>query len=166
MIFPVSCGLILPQNKNGSGIFEDLLIWLPHCPDLSPSETLWNVLDKQVWSKKELLLLTSWCQIPQQTYRAPVGSRPQWVTALLPAKGGPPQFWAAGHVDWCAWLILAVVTTMDWLLPWWHWKETSTLDIFKETGNSPDIWRKICESSAPVRTFQPSPNKADRHMWE
>lgn len=47
--FLESCGLILPQNQNGSRMFEDLsnksevLIWPQYYPDLSPAETLWNV---------------------------------------------------------------------------------------------------------------------------
>lgn len=106
-------GLALSQNRHGSGMFEaltnesEVLIWPPRHPDLSPAGTLWNVLDRRVWSKKELLL-TSWCQIPQQTCRGPVGSRPQWVVAVA-SKVSINNLGAAGHVD-----------VPDWFLQYWH----------------------------------------------
>ncbi|MCI4382883.1 hypothetical protein PGIGA_G00019780 [Pangasianodon gigas] len=55
-----------------------VLIWPPNSPDLNPIEHLWDVLDKQVQSIEHPprnlqdlkdLLLTSWCQIPQHTFR-------------------------------------------------------------------------------------------------
>ena len=73
----------------------------PNFPDLNPIEHLWNVLDKQVQSMEapsrnlqdlKDLLRTSWCQIPQHTFRALVESMPQWVRAVLAAKGGPTQY--------------------------------------------------------------------------
>nr|XP_020464514.1 copine-3-like isoform X3 [Monopterus albus] len=41
------------------------------------------------------LLLTSWCQIPEDTFRGPVESVPQQIRAVLAAKGGPTQYWSA-----------------------------------------------------------------------
>ncbi|KAK3573262.1 hypothetical protein QTP86_019240, partial [Hemibagrus guttatus] len=64
--------------------------------DLNPIGHLWNVLDKQVQSMeapplnlKDLqdLLLTSWCQIPQHTFRDLVESMLRWVRAVLQQKG-------------------------------------------------------------------------------
>ncbi|KAK3563503.1 hypothetical protein QTP86_030370 [Hemibagrus guttatus] len=47
----------------------EVLTWPPNSPDLNPIQHLWDVPDKQ--DLKELLL-TSWCQIPQHTFRDPV----------------------------------------------------------------------------------------------
>ena len=56
----------------------------PNSPDLNPMEHLWDVLDKQVRSTEapprnlqdlKDLLLTAWCQIPQQTFRGLVESK-------------------------------------------------------------------------------------------
>ncbi|KAK3516157.1 hypothetical protein QTP70_005397 [Hemibagrus guttatus] len=64
--------------------------------DLNPMKHLWNALDKQVRSMEASphnlqdlkdLLLTSWCQIPQHTFRDLVESMPRWVRAALAAKG-------------------------------------------------------------------------------
>ncbi|KAK3507226.1 hypothetical protein QTP70_011372 [Hemibagrus guttatus] len=58
----------------------------PNSPDLNPIHHLWDVLDKQVQSIKvpphnlqdlKDLLLTSWCQIPQHTFRDLVESMPR-----------------------------------------------------------------------------------------
>ena len=64
--------------------FEDqekefkVLTWPSYSPDLIPIDHLWDVLDKQVRSMEapphnlqdfKDLLLTSWCQIPQDTFR-------------------------------------------------------------------------------------------------
>ncbi|KAK3520813.1 hypothetical protein QTP70_032379, partial [Hemibagrus guttatus] len=55
----------------------EVLTWPPNSPDLNPIEHLWDVLDKQVQSLEapphniqdlKDLLLTWWCQIPQQTF--------------------------------------------------------------------------------------------------
>lgn len=55
------------------------------------------MLDKQVWFMEapppnldnlKYLLLTSWCQIPQHTFRGLVESVPLRVRAVLGAKGG------------------------------------------------------------------------------
>ena len=68
----------------------------PYSPDLNPIEHLWDVLNKQVRSMeapprnlKDLkdLLLTSWCQTPQHTFRGLVESMPRRVRAVLTAKG-------------------------------------------------------------------------------
>ncbi|KAK3531066.1 hypothetical protein QTP70_009444, partial [Hemibagrus guttatus] len=57
----------------------------PNSPDLNPIQHLWDVLDKQVrsmetppYNLRDLkdLLLTSWCQIPQHTFRDLVESIP------------------------------------------------------------------------------------------
>ncbi|KAK3559853.1 hypothetical protein QTP86_021422 [Hemibagrus guttatus] len=72
-----------------------VLTWPPNSPDLNPMQHLWDVLDKQVRSMEtpprnlqdlKDLLLTSWCQIPQQTFRDLVESRPRRVRAVLAAK--------------------------------------------------------------------------------
>ncbi|KAK3531598.1 hypothetical protein QTP70_024987 [Hemibagrus guttatus] len=64
---------------------ETALTWPPNSPDLSPIEHLWDVLDKQVRSLEASscnlhdlkdLLLTSWCQVPQHTFRDLAESRP------------------------------------------------------------------------------------------
>uniref|UniRef100_A0A8P4K6M0 Transposable element Tc1 transposase n=1 Tax=Dicentrarchus labrax TaxID=13489 RepID=A0A8P4K6M0_DICLA len=78
-----------------------VLTWPPDSPDLNPMEHLWDVLDKQVRSMEappnnlqdlKDLLLTSWCQIPQHTFRGLVESMPQRVTAVLAANGEPTQY--------------------------------------------------------------------------
>lgn len=83
-----------------------VLTWPPNSPDLNPMEQLWNVLDKQVKSTEspprsleELrdLLLTCWCQIPQETFRGLVESMPLRVRAVLEAQGVPIQYVAGGH---------------------------------------------------------------------
>ncbi|KAK3534057.1 hypothetical protein QTP86_001193 [Hemibagrus guttatus] len=64
----------------------------PNSPDLKPVEHLWDVLDKQVQSMEapprnlqdlKDLLLTSWYQIPQNTFRDLVESMPQWYKRHL-----------------------------------------------------------------------------------
>ncbi|KAK3570976.1 hypothetical protein QTP86_031838, partial [Hemibagrus guttatus] len=64
----------------------EVLAWPPNSPDLNPIEHLWDVLDKQVRSMEappcslqdlQDLLLTSWCQIPQHTFRDLVESMPR-----------------------------------------------------------------------------------------
>ncbi|KAK3564767.1 hypothetical protein QTP86_025274, partial [Hemibagrus guttatus] len=64
----------------------------PNSPDLNPIQNLWDVLDKQVPSMEapphnlldlKDLLLTSWCQIPQHTFRDLVESMPRLVRAVL-----------------------------------------------------------------------------------
>ncbi|KAK3548964.1 hypothetical protein QTP70_022657 [Hemibagrus guttatus] len=79
----------------------EVLAWPPNSTDLSPIKHLWDVLDKQVQSMEATpcnlqdlndLLLTSWCQIPQLTFRDLVESMPQRVRAVLAAKEGPAQY--------------------------------------------------------------------------
>ncbi|KAK3560207.1 hypothetical protein QTP86_000776, partial [Hemibagrus guttatus] len=69
----------------------------PNSPDLNPIQLLWDVLDKQVRSMQappynlqdlKDLLLSSWCQIPQHTFRGLVESIPQRVRAVSAAKMG------------------------------------------------------------------------------
>ncbi|KAK3522560.1 hypothetical protein QTP86_023282 [Hemibagrus guttatus] len=82
------------------GRFEELTS-PPNSPDLNPIQHLWDVLDKQVPSMEapphnlqdlKDLLLTSWCQIPQHTFRDLVKCMPRRVRAVLAAKGGPTQY--------------------------------------------------------------------------
>ncbi|KAK3544994.1 hypothetical protein QTP86_031024 [Hemibagrus guttatus] len=63
---------------------------------LNPVQRLWDVLDKQVRSMESPphnlqdlkdLLLTSWCQIPQHTFRDLVDSMPRRVRAVVQQKG-------------------------------------------------------------------------------
>lgn len=74
-----------------------VLPWPPKSPDLSPIEALWDVLEAQVQSMEgppgdlqdlKDLLLTSWCQIPEDTFRGLVESMPQRVRAVLAAEEG------------------------------------------------------------------------------
>ncbi|KAK3533885.1 hypothetical protein QTP70_033007 [Hemibagrus guttatus] len=90
-VFPDGCGLFQQDNApchkaemvqewfdEHTNQFE--LTWPPNSPDLNPAQHLWDVLDKQVRSMEappcnledlKDLLLTSWCQIPQHTFRGP-----------------------------------------------------------------------------------------------
>merc|ERR1711980_5436 len=70
--------------------------WPPNSPDLNPMEHLWDVLDKQVRSMEapphnlqdlKDLLLTSWCQIPQHTFRGLVESMPEGSGLFWQLKG-------------------------------------------------------------------------------
>ena len=112
-VFPGGCGLFQQDNapchkaKMVQEWFEEhnnefeVLTWPPNSPDLNPIEHLWDVLNKQVRSMEapprnlqdlKDLLLTSWCQIPQHTFRGLVESMPRRVRAVLAAKGGPTQY--------------------------------------------------------------------------
>lgn len=75
-----------------------VLAWPRNSPDLNPIERLWEALGEQVRSAEapprtledlQDLLLTSWCQIPPDTFSAAVESMPRRVRAVLDAKGGP-----------------------------------------------------------------------------
>ncbi|KAK3543947.1 hypothetical protein QTP70_031854 [Hemibagrus guttatus] len=79
----------------------EVLTWPSNSPDLNPIEHLWDVLDKQIRSMEapprnledlKDLMLTSWRQIPQHTFRDLVESMPRWVRAILAAKGRPTQY--------------------------------------------------------------------------
>ncbi|KAK3520359.1 hypothetical protein QTP70_023838 [Hemibagrus guttatus] len=65
-----------------------VLTWPPNSPDLNTIDHLWDVLDKQIRSMEvpprnlqdlKDLLLTSWCQIPEHTFRDLVESMPRRV---------------------------------------------------------------------------------------
>ncbi|KAK3525325.1 hypothetical protein QTP86_029840, partial [Hemibagrus guttatus] len=67
----------------------------PNSPDLNPIQYLWDVLDKQVQSMEapphnlqdlKDLLLTSWCQIPQHTFRDLVESMPRRLDIMPRSK--------------------------------------------------------------------------------
>ncbi|KAK3519389.1 hypothetical protein QTP70_026949 [Hemibagrus guttatus] len=67
----------------------EVLTWPPNSPDLNPIQHLLDVLDKQVRSMEapprnlqdlKDLLLTSWCQIPQHTFRDLMESMPLQVS--------------------------------------------------------------------------------------
>ena len=117
-IFPDGCGFFQQDNTpcKKTNMFQEwfeehnnkfeVLTWPPNSPDLNPIEHLWDVLDKQIQSMEappcniqdlKDLLLTSWCQIPQHTFRGLVESMPQRVRAVLAAKGGPAQYLAGGQ---------------------------------------------------------------------
>ncbi|KAF7666055.1 hypothetical protein LDENG_00118340 [Lucifuga dentata] len=108
-VFPDGSGLFQQDNapyhtaKIVQEWFEEhdkefkVLTWPPNSLDLNPIEHLWDLLEKQVQSMdgpphnlQDLkdLLLTSWCQIPQDTFRSLVEFMPQWVRAVLAARGG------------------------------------------------------------------------------
>ncbi|KAK3510356.1 hypothetical protein QTP70_004933 [Hemibagrus guttatus] len=99
-VFPDGCDLFQQDNaqchkaKTVQEWFDEhnnefeVLTWPPNSPDLNPIEHLWDVLDKQVRSMEapprnlqdlKNLLLTSWCQIPQHTFKDLVESMPRWV---------------------------------------------------------------------------------------
>ncbi|KAK3538082.1 hypothetical protein QTP70_028642 [Hemibagrus guttatus] len=89
-LFPDGCGLFQQDNAlchkaemvqewfdDHNNQFE-VLTPPPNSPDLNSIQLLWDVLDKQVRSMEspphnlqdlKVLLLTSWCQIPQHTFR-------------------------------------------------------------------------------------------------
>ncbi|KAK3526254.1 hypothetical protein QTP70_020404, partial [Hemibagrus guttatus] len=76
--------IVQERFEEGNKEFK-LLTWPPKFPDLNPIEHLWDVLDKQVKSMEvssyslldlKDLLLKSWCQIPQHTFRGLVESMP------------------------------------------------------------------------------------------
>lgn len=80
--------------------------WPRDSPDLNPLGHLWDVLEKQVQSLEapphniqdfKDLLLTSWCEIPQTTFRGLVESMPERVGAVLAANGGPEQCYSGVH---------------------------------------------------------------------
>ena len=112
-VFPDGSGLFQQDNapchtaKIVQEWFEEhdkefkVLTWPPNSPDLNPIEHLWDVLEQQVRSMEapprnlqdlKDLLLTSWCQIPQDTFRGLVESMPRRVRAVLVARGGPTQY--------------------------------------------------------------------------
>ena len=112
-VFPGGSGLFQQDNvpchkaKMVQEWFEEhnnefeVLTWPPNSPDLNPIQHLWDVLNKQVQSMEapprnlqvlKDLLLTSWCQIPQKTFRGLVESMPRLVRAVLAAKVGPTQY--------------------------------------------------------------------------
>ncbi|KAE8297395.1 Transposable element Tcb1 transposase Transposable element Barney transposase [Larimichthys crocea] len=108
-VFPDGSGLFQQENapyhkaKVVQEWFEEhnnefeVLTWPPNSPDLNPMGDLWDALDKQVRSMEappqdlKDLLQTSWCQIPQHTFRGLVESMPQRVSAVLAAEGGPTK---------------------------------------------------------------------------
>ena len=70
------------DGKRWPGV-EKVLTRPPDSPDLNPFEHLWDVLEQQGLSMEapphslqdlKDLLLTSWCQIPQTTFRGLVES--------------------------------------------------------------------------------------------
>ncbi|KAK3520060.1 hypothetical protein QTP70_011983 [Hemibagrus guttatus] len=82
----------------------EVLTWPPNSPDLNPIEHLWDFLDKQFRSMEdpshnledlEDLLLTSWCQIPQHTFRDLVESMPG--QGCFGSKTGNRQYYVGGH---------------------------------------------------------------------
>ncbi|KAK3528676.1 hypothetical protein QTP70_007720 [Hemibagrus guttatus] len=103
-LFPDGCGLFQQDNApchkaemvqewfdDHNNQFE-MLTPPPNSPDLNPIQHLWDVLDKQVRSMKvpprnlqdlKDLLLTSWCQIPQHTFRDLVESMPRRFVSLF-----------------------------------------------------------------------------------
>ncbi|CAN9501504.1 unnamed protein product [Ophioblennius macclurei] len=78
-----------------------VLTWPPNSPDLNPIEHLWDLLDKQIQAMEDPphtlqdfkdLLLTFWCQIPQETFRSVVQSMPERVSAVFASQGGLTQY--------------------------------------------------------------------------
>ncbi|KAK3570580.1 hypothetical protein QTP86_023642 [Hemibagrus guttatus] len=74
-----------------SAVFE-LFTWPSNSPDLNPLQHLWDMLDKQVRFMEATprnlqdlndMLLTSWCQIPQHSFRN--------LVDVFAAKGGQTQ---------------------------------------------------------------------------
>ena len=71
------------------------------CSVLDPINHLWDVPHLQFPSMEapprnlqdlKDLLLTSWCQIPQDTFRGLVEFMPRRLRAVLAARGGPTQY--------------------------------------------------------------------------
>lgn len=109
MVFPDGRGHFQQDNAPchsatiGQEWFEEhdkelqVLPWPPNSPDLNPIEHLWDVLETQVQSMEASpcnindlkdMLLTSWCQIPEVTFRGLVESMPQRVRAVLAVEEG------------------------------------------------------------------------------
>ncbi|XP_051541380.1 voltage-gated hydrogen channel 1-like isoform X1 [Myxocyprinus asiaticus] len=118
MVFPDGSGLFQQDNSPHHTAhidqewFEEhdeefkVLPWPPNSPDLNPIEHMWDVLDQQVQSMEapphklqdlKDLLLMSWCQIPQDTFRGLVESMPRRVGTVLAAHGGPIAYYTGGH---------------------------------------------------------------------
>ncbi|KAK3533242.1 hypothetical protein QTP70_013655 [Hemibagrus guttatus] len=112
-LFPDGCVLFQKDNaschkaKMVQEWFDDhnnqfvVLTPPPNSPDLNPIQHLWDVLDMQVRAMEapphnlqdlKDLLLTSWCQIPQHTFRDLVESMPRRVRAVFAAKGGLTRY--------------------------------------------------------------------------
>ncbi|KAK3516869.1 hypothetical protein QTP70_027070, partial [Hemibagrus guttatus] len=107
-LFPDGCGLFQQDNApchkaemvqewfdDHNNQFE-VLTPPPNSPDLNPIQYLWDVLDKQVRSMEapsrilqdlKDLLLTSWCQIPQHTFRDLVECIPRRWPWFLSGRG-------------------------------------------------------------------------------
>ncbi|KAK3512081.1 hypothetical protein QTP70_030362, partial [Hemibagrus guttatus] len=98
--FPDGCGLFQQDNAlcHKAKMFQEwfdehnsefeVLTWSSNPPDSNPIEHLWDVLDKQVRSMEapprnlqylKDLLRTSWCQIPQHTFKDLVEPMPRQV---------------------------------------------------------------------------------------
>ncbi|KAK3553900.1 hypothetical protein QTP70_012922 [Hemibagrus guttatus] len=122
-VFPDGCGLFQRDNApchkakmlqewfdEHNNEFEELTP-PPNSPDLNPIERLWDVLDKQVPSMEAQslnlqevkdLLLTSWCQLPQHTFRDLVESMPRGGQDSFGRKRGTDNI---RHVVIMLWLI-------------------------------------------------------------
>ena len=78
-----------------------VLSWPPNSTDLNPIEHLWDLLEKQIQSMETTphnsqalkdLLLMSWCQIPEYTFRGLLESVHREIKAIVVAWGGPTQY--------------------------------------------------------------------------
>uniref|UniRef100_A0A3Q1K3H4 Uncharacterized protein n=1 Tax=Anabas testudineus TaxID=64144 RepID=A0A3Q1K3H4_ANATE len=112
MVFPDGSGFLQQDNAPcnsttiGQEWFEEhdkelqMLPWPSNSPDLNLIDHLWDMLETQVQSVEappcslqdlKDMLLTFWCQIPEDTFRGLVESMPQRVRAVLAAEEEPTQ---------------------------------------------------------------------------
>ena len=102
MVTPVQC----QERLQGAWCNNDLKVfkWPRNLPELNPIEHLWEQTTHGGPHLKDLLLLMSWCRIPQHTFRGPV--QPWQFKVVLTVNARPTQYEAGGYIvvaDWYKW---------------------------------------------------------------